>query len=187
VTSIGRHHADPGAELDERLQTVTAFASMSRMALPAIPRHKPVPPAAADLADQVQDHVLGRGRRRALAVEVTRMRLGLAGPATASPARGSPRSRRRRRRWRLRRHACRCGCRRTQQVPGRLTPCSGPMTWTDALARLARSNSFMPSAWPRRACDKAVAHRASACRACGRLGRDDVVEGGEGEVGLRTR
>ncbi len=85
-----------------------------------------------------------------------------------------------------RRRGWRCGCRRTRSVmPGRVRPCSGPITWTMPWPGVAHAvECVMPELGAvRREHLELLGRDGVGDRLVDVLGRDVVVRGGHGEVG----
>ena len=165
---VGGDHAPCGAQLDREVADGEAALDGERAdgaarVLDRIARAA----GCADLADQVQDQVLGRDAPADLAFERRRANAwGGAARWSASPAHARARSSRCRRPARPCRRACRCGCRRTPAgCRAASAPSSGPITCTMPWPGSSISNRRMP-AWPlaRRAC-------AESCSPSGRCRR----------------
>ena len=168
---VGRDHADLGAELDREIaHREPAFdlhvADGAAGIFDGIARAA----GGADLADQMQDHVLGRDARCALAVEGDAHALGLGlhqrlrrqhmdhlGGADAEgdgahAAMGAG-----------------VAVAAHQQGAGQADALLGPDDMDDALAGLAEVEQlYAPALGLVAHVDRAAAHRASACRGCGR-------------------
>ena len=186
---VRRHHPGARARLDRHVAHASARPSIdsARIARRAYSITWPVPPAAPILRDDGEDHVLGaHAARRARPRRVIRMVFGLRcqqrlrrqhvldlGRADAEGERAE------------RAVGARCGCRRTPSVmPGRVMPCSGPMTCTMPCRSSPRSNSVMPArARFARSVSTMRRSRASADPRGAAVGRHVVVGGAEGRSG----
>jgi hypothetical protein len=187
---VGRDHADLGAKLDREIADREPAFDLERANGAAGIFHGITrAPGSADLADQVQDHVLGRHARMARALEGDAQALGLAldqrlrrqhmdhlGGADAEGDGAHA--------------AMRAGVAVAahQQGAGQGNALLGPDDVDDALAGLTEIEELdAPALGFAAHVVQPLRIRFQRVVGAAGLGRDDMVEGGEGEVGVAHR